>query len=83
MPAIWADYGCTPEELRDDLIKQGYDMDLIMSTRGYWLFNNDINPIPFLSTFDLLRMRKGEYFPFWMAEDKKSIKPEYVFEFED
>ncbi len=82
MPDIWEDYGCTPEELHADLTKLGYDWDTILKTRGYWLFNNDANPVPFLSTYDLLRMRKGEYFPYWMAEDKKSIKPEYVFEYE-
>ncbi len=83
MPDIWAEYGCTPEELHADLLKAGYDWDLLLSTRGYWLFNNDTNPVPFLSSYDLLRMRKGEYFPYWMTEDKKAIKPEYVFEFDE
>lgn len=69
------DYLCTPKELYDDLIKAGYDWDMILgSTRGYWTFDNDTNPVPFLSTLDLLRMRKGDYYPYWMDENKKMKK---------
>lgn len=71
------DVKCTPKELYDDLKAQGHDWDLLLSTRGWWTYDNDQHPIPFLSTMDLLNMRKGTYFPFWMGEDKK-IKPDYV-----
>lgn len=58
---------CTPQELFEDIKKQGYDWDEILEgTRGYWIFNNQENDKKFLSTMDLLRMRKGEYKPFWM-----------------
>lgn len=80
MPDLWTEVGCTPEVLYEDLKAAGYDWDLILSTRGYWLLNNETNPIPFLSTLDLLNMRKGTYFPYWMTADKKGIKPEYIFE---
>lgn len=59
---------CTPEELYKDLKERGYDWDeLLGGTRGYWLFENDekIEPKKFLSTADLLRMRKGLYKPWW------------------
>lgn len=82
-PAIWADYACDLEDLHADLIKLGYDWDLLLKCRPYFVFNNDAHPVPFLSSFDLLRMRKGEYHPYWMTEDKKGIKPEFQFEFID
>ena len=57
---------CTPQELYEDLKKMGYDWDQLLATRGWWTFNNDKHPIPFLSSIDLLRMRKGLYKPYWM-----------------
>lgn len=68
------DLMCTPKELYDDLIKLGYDWDILFNTRAYWLIDNYKSEIPFLSTMDLLRMRKGEYHPFWLNADKKTIK---------
>lgn len=81
MRMLWNDdtnVFCTPKELYDDLIAIGYDWDTLLNTRGYWLANNDSpeHDKPFLSTMDLLRMRKGLYFPFFMNEDK-SLKSEY------
>lgn len=69
------DVMCTPKELYDDLIAAGYDWDVLLNTRGWWTYDNDQHPIPFLSTMDLLRMRKGLYHPYWLAEDKKTLKP--------
>ena len=57
---------CTPQQLFDDLKSQGYDWDQLLATRGWWTYNNDKHPIPFLSTIDLLRMRKNLYKPYWM-----------------
>lgn len=57
---------CTPKQLYDDLIALGYDWDVLLKTRGYWVFNNDKHPVPFLSTMDLLRCRIGEYRPYWL-----------------
>lgn len=56
---------CTPKELFDDLKKQGYDWDRLLDTRGYWTFDNDKQETPFLSTMDLLNMRKKLYKPYW------------------
>lgn len=70
MTMLWAgieDVMCTPKELYDDLKALGYDIDKdILSTRGYWTFDNDKQPVPYLSTMDILRMRKGLYIPYWM-----------------
>jgi hypothetical protein len=65
---------CTAKELYDDLKAKGYDWDVLLNTRGYWLPDNDKQPVPFLSTMDLLKMRQGKYFPYWLEDDKKTIK---------
>lgn len=68
---------CTPKELYDDLIKLGYDWNILLETRGYWLIDQYKNEVPFLSTVDLLKMRKGLYTPYWLnkkEEDKKDKK---------
>lgn len=65
---------CTPKELYDDLKAKGYDWDILLNTRGWWTFDNHMQEIPFLSTYDLLRMRQGLYHPYWLEEDKKTIK---------
>ena len=74
-PKLDDDLICTPKELYDDLKAMGYDWNVLYNTRGWWTFNNDKQDIPFLSTMDLLRLRKGLYSVFWMDKDKnvKSI----------
>jgi len=73
------DINCSPEELYKDLKDQGYDWDVLLNTRGWYCPNND-DPklIPFLSTIDLLRMRKGLYFPYWVDPATKQRKPEFA-----
>lgn len=67
---IDASLACTPKELYEDLKKLGYDWNVLLKTRGYWVFDNDKHPVPFLSTMDLMRMRVGDYHPYWMNDDK-------------
>jgi len=63
---------CTPKELYTDLIALGYDWDELLNTRGYWLVDNYTDKDkPFLSTVDLLKMRKGMYHPYWMKPREK------------
>lgn len=62
---------CTPKELYDDLKAKGYDWDELLQTRGWWTLDNDDQPIPFLSTRDLLNMRVGKYHPYWMDKNNK------------
>lgn len=70
-PGFPKDLMCTPLELYEDLKKLGYDINDLLQTRGWWTINNDQYKIPMLSTLDLLKMRKGEYTPYWMDKDKK------------
>lgn len=67
------DFWCDPKTLYDDLKAKGYDWDMLLQTRGWWTINNDTYPQPYLSTYDLLNMRKGRYHPYWLSEDKKTI----------
>lgn len=60
---------CSPKELYDGIKEQGYDWDMILdTTRGWWTFNNDNTVDKFLSTKDLLEMRKGLYKPYWLKK---------------
>lgn len=67
---------CTPKELYDDIKKLGYDWNILLSTRGYWTIDQYDNKVPFLSTIDLLKIRKGKYFPYFLNEDK-TLKDKY------
>lgn len=56
----------SPKELYANLKEQGYDWDVLLSTRGYWVFEEEAADLPpYLSTMDLLRMAKGLYRPYW------------------
>jgi hypothetical protein len=65
------DIGDTPlvsaKELYEGLKAKGYDWSVLLNTRGYWMYEEDVTPqtLPFLSTLDLLRMHSGEYHPYW------------------
>ena len=59
---------CTPKELYEDLKDLGYDWDILLDTRGWWSPDQYKHPIPFLSTFDLLKMRKKLYNPYWLKK---------------
>ena len=61
---------CTPKELYEDIKKLGYNWDELLETRGYWVINQYKNKVPFLSTLDLLRMRKGLYKPYFIKDTK-------------
>lgn len=58
-------YLMDPKDLYVKIKELGYNWDEILDTRGYWDFEENKNPKNFLSTFDLLRMAKGEYTPYW------------------
>ncbi len=67
---LWPEYAqefmVEPTELYEGLKKKGYDWDVLLSTRGYWTFDQYTHPVPFLSTKDLLEMYHGNYHPYWM-----------------
>lgn len=63
------DLSCTAKELFQDLKAKGYDWDVLLNTRGYWVFEEEASErLPFLSTMDLLRMRAGLYHPYWLPK---------------
>ena len=65
-PTFDKDLWCEPKVLYEDLKKMRYDWNVLLDTRGWWTLQNDKQPIPYLSTMDLFRMRKGLYKPYWM-----------------
>lgn len=72
------DYIISPEELREGLVKQGYDVDFLLeNTRGWWTYNNDKVDKFFMSTMDFVLAAKGRYHPYWLEDDKKTIKKEF------
>lgn len=85
MKLLWDDpHGLfiTPAELYRRLKEQGYDWnETLLKTRGYWVYKEDepFEPLPFLSTMDLLRMATPEghpqhYVPYWYGESKHERK---------
>lgn len=63
---------CTPQELYADLKEMGYDWSVLLNTRGWWAPEGVHDDIPFLSTMDFLRMRTGEYVPYWFTAEQKA-----------
>lgn len=63
---------CHPRELYNDIVGKGYDWDLLMDTRGYWvpLEEEAQQKYPFLSSMDMLNIRAGTYHPYWYDEAK-------------
>ncbi len=63
-----------PNVLYKGLQDLGYDWNELLNTRGWWCFDNDKQPLPFLSSMDLLNMmpitqgspRTSFYIPYWM-----------------
>lgn len=69
----------SPEDLVNKLKEKGYDLDWILeNTRGWWTYNNESVGAYFLSTLDLLEMANGNYHPYWLESDKKTIKKEFL-----
>lgn len=72
---LWHDvrheYLCTPQELYADLKAMGYDWAILLNTREWWAPKGVHEDIPFLSTMDFLRMRTGEYIPYWFTPEQK------------
>lgn len=62
----WDELKCTPKELYEDIKALGYNWDELLDTRRHWIYEEETHPQHYLSTMDLLRMRKGLYKPYWM-----------------
>ncbi len=63
---------CTPRQLHADITAKGYDWDLLLDSRGYWvpLEEESQQKYPFLSSMDMLNIRAGTYHPYWYDEAK-------------
>jgi hypothetical protein len=74
--SLWHEFDesllCTPKELYEGLKAKGYDWDVLLDTRGYWVFEGSVESKQFLSTKDLLMMRAGRYVPYWFGEEQKA-----------
>ena len=71
-----AKYRCTPKQLRKELEEKGYDWQRLLNTRGYWIPDEHTSEYEFLSTMDLLKMRVGEYHPWWYGDLNKKTESE-------
>lgn len=65
-------------EIRKKLISDGYDMDQLLSTRGWWTFDNHKQTVPFLSSKDIVEMYNNNYTPYWLESDKRTIRKEFL-----
>lgn len=59
-------YQCTGKELYDDILALGYNWNDILDTREWWTHDNHKQEKQYLSFMDVLKMRVGEYIPYWM-----------------
>lgn len=65
-------------ELRKKLEADGYDWNVLLDTREWYTFKDFAKyHKPFLSSFDLLEMYYGNYTPYWLEKDKKTIRKEF------
>lgn len=68
-----------PDELYKALKDKGYDWDFILNeTRSWHTIDDEDHPGYPLSTLDLCRVARGEYHPYWLEKDCKTVKPEYA-----
>lgn len=63
----------TPGELYERLKSKGYDWDVLLNTREFWIFNEETHPLEPLTTMDLLRMYHGFYHPYWYPMSAKNM----------
>jgi len=62
------------ETLYNDLKAIGYDWDVLLNTRYYWVPEDEEKDqeYPYLTGRDLLRRRKGLYIPYWFTKEQKA-----------
>lgn len=82
-------YYLSPQDIKSKIEARGYDISELLNTREYWIFIEDekYDTMPFLSTWDFLRIAVGEYHPYWMKDipsknpdkDKLQAQREQIF----
>lgn len=65
-------------EIRKKLEADGYNMNQLLSTRGWWTFDNHKQEVPFLSSMDMIEMFNGNYTPYWLEADKRTVRKEFA-----
>ena len=69
----------TMTEIIEGVKKNGYDIDFLLEkTRGWWTLNEDKHPLKYMCFLDFVRMGLGTYHPYWLEDDKKTIKKEFL-----
>lgn len=73
------DVVCDPAVLYADIKALGYDWDVLLDTRYWWSFEEEEmqQTRNELTIWDLFMMRKGSYHPYWLEDDKVTIKKKY------
>jgi hypothetical protein len=64
---------CDPTALYGEIKNMGYDWNLLLDTRFWFMTVEDGEKIPYLSTMDLLRIRAGRYHPYWYPKSRKEM----------
>ena len=66
--ALAPELQCTMSQLYEDITAMGYDWTDILNTRPYHVFMEHVavEELPEFTTFDLLRLRAGQYKPKWL-----------------
>lgn len=63
-----------PKDLYKTLVDMGYDWNVLLdpSVRDWWCYRDDEPYVgeKFLSSFDLLRMARGLYVPYWFTKEQ-------------
>lgn len=68
-----------PADLYKSLKDKGYDWEFLLNeTRSWHTIDDEEHPGYPLSTLDLCRVANGEYHPYWLEADCKTVKPEYA-----
>lgn len=59
----------SPKQVYEALSARGYDWNVLLNTRGFFVLGGDkTHPQPYLSTMDLWNMVDGKYHPYWYDE---------------
>lgn len=64
---------CEPTQLYEEIKALGYDWELLLNTRFWHSTVEEGKDIPYLSTYDLLKMRVGRYHPYWYPKTRKEM----------
>ena len=69
----------TPGELKKALEDKGYDWEFLLTqTRSWHTLDDEEAPLYPFSTLDMCRAARGEYTPYWLEADNKTVKKQYA-----